>query len=180
MRFERGRQLFPAVLSAALGSLVVAGAPAASAQAADTTKIGFVSVERIVRDSIPAKAAQSKLEAEFSKRQKELQDASARLKTMYEKLEKDSAVTPDSEMARRQKELSDQDKEFQRRQREFNEDLNQRKNEEYAAVLEKANKALKQIAEAEKYDLVLQDVAAYVNPRVDITDKVIKALNSAK
>jgi outer membrane protein len=180
MKSERIRLSLSSIFSFFIAALAIAATHAAAAQAAESTKIGFVSVERIVRESADAKAALVKLEAEFSKRKKELQDSASRLKAMYDKLEKESAVTPDSELARRQKDLADQDKDFQRRQREYNEDLNQRQNEEYAAVLEKANKALKTIAEAEKYDLVLQDTAAYVNPRVDITDKVIKALNSGK
>jgi outer membrane protein len=68
------------------------------------------------------------------------------------------------------------DKDFQRRQREFREDLNQRRNEEMATVLDRASKVVKQMAEAEKYDLVLQE-AVYVGPRIDITEKVLKALN---
>jgi outer membrane protein len=180
MKFEYPRRIVPA-LSFAVMMACGYGAQAQSADAVkEPSKIGFVSVERIVRESEPAKQAQVKLEAEFSKRQKDLQDTAAKLKALYDKLDKEGTVMSEAEVARRQKELADQDKDFQRRQREFSEDLNQRKNDEYAAVLEKATKALKQIAEAEKYDLVLQDVAAYVNPRIDITDKVIKVLNSGK
>jgi outer membrane protein len=140
-------------------------------------RLGYVSLDRILRDSVPAKAAQAKLDVEFSARQKELSDTAARLKPLYDYLEKNASVMSDSERARRQKELSDQDKDFQRRQREFNEDVNQRKNEELAAVVEKANRVIKQIAEAEKYDMIFQE-AVYINPRVDITDKVLKILNS--
>jgi outer membrane protein len=78
----------------------------------------------------------------------------------------------------RQKQLVDQDRDFQRKRREFQEDLNSRKNEELQQVLERANKVVKQVAESEKYDLVLQE-AVYVNPKHDITDKVLKVLNSA-
>lgn len=140
-------------------------------------RLGYVSLDRILRDSVPAKAAQAKLDAEFSARQKELTDTAARLKPLYDFLEKNSAVMSDSERARRQKELADQDKDFQRRQREFNEDVNQRKNEELASVVERANRVIKQVAESEKYDMVFQE-AVYINPRVDITDKVLKILNS--
>ncbi len=148
------------------------------AAAQETSKIGFVSLDRILRDSAPAKAAQAKLEAEFSKRQKDLQDANARLKATADKFDKDSPVLSDSDRARRQRELADLDKDFQRRQREFNEDINQRKNEELAAVVERANRVIRQIAEGEKFDIVFQD-AVYVNPRVDITEKVLKSLNAA-
>ena len=142
---------------------------------AQETKIGFVNTERILREAPTAKAAQIKIEQEFSKREKELQDLSARIKSMSEKLDKESAVMSEADRTRRQREVADLDKDFQRKQREFREDLNQRRNEEVANVLERTNKVIKQIADTEKYDLILQDAVA-VNPRIDITDKVLKAL----
>ena len=147
----------------------------APAHAQESSKIAFVSTERIFREAAPAKAAQSKLEAEFAKRDRDLQDMAARLKTQSEKLDKDSAVLSDSDRAKRQRDLSDLDKEFQRKQREFREDLNQRRNEELAVVLERTNKVIRQIAEAEKYDIVFQE-AVYASKRIDITDKVLKEL----
>lgn len=167
------RRFVPALAACAL---VIAMQPA---MAQDGSKIGFVSLDRILRDSMPAKTAQAKLEAEFSKRQKDLQDVSNRLKAAADKFDKDSPVLSESDRSRRQRELADLDKDFQRRQREFNEDINQRKNEELASVVERANKVIRQIAEGDKYDIVFQD-AVYVNPRIDITDKVLKALNTAK
>ncbi|RJG00868.1 OmpH family outer membrane protein [Noviherbaspirillum sedimenti] len=149
--------------------------PLAGAQAQDA-KIGFVSTERIFREAVPAKAAQTKIEQEFSKRDRELQDLAARLKSTSERLDKDAAVLSESDRMRRQRELTELDKDFQRKQREFREDLNQRRNEELAVVLERTNKVIKQIAEAEKYDIVFQE-AVYASPRIDITDKVLKALN---
>jgi outer membrane protein len=143
---------------------------------AQEVKVGFVSTERIFREAAPAKSANAKIEQEFSKRDKELQDMGARLKAMADKLDKDGPVLSESDRARRQRELSDLDKDFQRRQREFREDLNQRRNEELATVLERTNRVIKQIAEAEKYDIVFQE-AVYISPRIDITDKVLKALN---
>lgn len=147
-----------------------------AAHAQDSARIGFVSTERIFREAAPAKAAQAKLEQEFSRRDKELQDMAARLKTMSEKLDKDAPVLAESDRLRRQRELADLDKDFQRKQREFREDLNQRRNEELAVVLERTNKVIKQIAETEKYDIVFQE-AVYASPRIDITDKVLKALS---
>lgn len=143
---------------------------------AQEVKIGFVSTERIFRDAAPAKAATAKLEQEFSKRDKDLQDLAARLKQAAEKLDKDGPVLSETERTKRQRELTEMDRDFQRRQREFREDLNQRRNEELAVVLEKANKVIKQLAEAEKYDIVFQE-AVYFSPRIDITEKVLRALN---
>ena len=147
-----------------------------AAHAQQDLKVGFVSTERIFRDAAPAKAATAKLEQEFSKREKDLQELAARLKSTAEKLDKDAPVLSDAERGKRQRELAEMDKDFQRRQREFREDLNQRRNEELAVVLERANKVIKQIADAEKYDIVFQE-AVYYSPRIDITDKVLKALN---
>lgn len=143
---------------------------------AQELKIGFVSTERIFRDAAPAKAATSRLEQEFSKREKELQELAARVKSSVEKLDKDAPILTDGDKLKRQRELTEMDKDFQRRQREFREDLNQRRNEELAVVLERANKVIKQIAEAEKYDIVFQE-AVYFSQRIDITEKVLKALN---
>jgi outer membrane protein len=150
-----------------------------SAAQAQEMKIGVVSTERIFREASPYKAAQAKIEQEFSKRQKDLQDQAARLKAAADKLDKDAPVLSDSERSKRQRDLADMDKEFQRNQREFREDLTQRRNEEMANVIDRTNRVIKQIAEAEKYDLILQE-AVYISPRIDITDKVLKALNKSQ
>jgi outer membrane protein len=157
--------------SAAVLALVGVGAQA------QELRIGYVNSDRVLREAAPAKAAQAKLEAEFSKRERELNEIGLRLKAAGEKLDKDAPTLSESERSRRQRDLIDQDREFQRKRREFQEDLGQRKNEELAAVVDRANKVIKQIFETEKYDLVLQE-AVFAGPRVDITDKVIKALNA--
>ncbi len=149
------------------------------AQADDVARIGYVNTDRIFREANTAKAAQAKLEQEFSKREKELVDIGNTLKTASEKLEREAPTLSEAQRNSRQKGLVDQDRDFQRKRREFQEDLNARKNEELQQVLERANKVVKTVAEAEKYDVVLQE-AVYINPRLDITDKVIKALNAAK
>jgi outer membrane protein len=141
-------------------------------------KIGFVSTDRIFKEASTAKAAQTKLEQEFSKREKDLVDQGAGLKSAADKLEREAPTLSEGQRAARQKQLVDQDRDFQRKRREFQEDLNARKNEELQQVLERANKVVKQVAEAEKYDLILQE-AVYVNPKHDITEKVIRVLNSA-
>ncbi len=141
-------------------------------------KIGFVNTDRIFREASSAKAAQAKLEQEFSRREKELVEIGNSLKSNSEKFEREAPTLSESQRASRQKQLLDQDREFQRKRREFQEDLNTRKNEEQQLVLERANRAVKQVAETEKYDVVFQE-AVYINPKHDITEKVIKALNAA-
>jgi outer membrane protein len=161
-------------VAALLVAALVAVAPVAQAQ---DLKIGVVNSDRILRDSTPARAAMQKLEVEFSKRDKDLQEIGARLKTSAERFEKDAPVMTETDRSRRQRELAEMDREFQRKQREFREDFNQRRNEELQALLERTNRIIRQMAEQEKYDLILQE-AVYFNPRIDITEKVLKALNN--
>lgn len=148
---------------------------AVAAPAAAQTKIGYVNTERILRDAMPAKLAQKNLEKEFSARDKQLQALASGLKEMGEKLERDRTVLSDSDRQKRQRDFAESEKDFQRKQREFREDLGQRRNEELAQVLERANRVIKKLAEAEKYDLIVQDVV-YASPGIDITNKIIKAL----
>jgi outer membrane protein len=139
-------------------------------------KIGFVSTERILRESGPAKAAQTKIEKEFKKRDDELQRLAKTLRTQVAQFDKDAPVQSESERVKRQRELSAMDVDLQRRRREFQEDFNRRRNEEFSSIAEKAGVAIKHIAEQEHYDLILQD-AVTVSPRVDITDRVIQSLD---
>ncbi len=145
----------------------------ASAQAEG--RIGFVNTERILRDAVPAQRAQKKIEAEFAKRDQELSRMADQLKKTQDELEKNSVTMSESQRRNKEREFADTNREFQRKQREFREDLNSRRNEELAQVVEQANRVIRQIAEAEKYDIIFQD-AVYANPRIDITDKVIKTL----
>lgn len=158
----------------AVGLMVVASAAAI----AQDFKVGVVNVLRLTNESTPAKLAQQKLEQEFSKRQKELAEQQTNLKSLSEKFERDAPTLSETQRAARQKEYTDVGRDFQRRQREFQEDVNARRNEELQLVMEKATRAVKQVADAEKYDLVLQE-AVYVNSKHDITDKVLKILNTA-
>ena len=160
-------------------ALLLGTAALAAPVQAQEFKAGFVNTDRIFREANTAKAAQAKLEQEFAKREKELNDLGTALKNTSDKFEREAPTLSESQRAQRQKSLIDQDRDFQRKRREFQEDLNARKNEELQQVLDRANRVVRQVAEAEKYDVVLQE-AVYINPKHDITDKVIKALNAAK
>ena len=166
------------VVSRALLIMLASGLVAGAAIAQDF-RIGFVNTERIFREANLAKAAQTKLEQEFARREKEVQGLAAALKAASEKFEREAPTLPESQRSSRQRQLVDMDRDFQRKQREFQEDLNLRKNEELQQVLERANRVIKQVAEAEKYDLVIQE-AVYINPKHDITDKVLSSLNGAR
>ncbi len=166
--------LFKATAVSALLSL-----SALAAQAQDNLKIGYVNVERVMRESNLAKSAQTKLESEFGKREKELADMEAKRRTMAEKLEKDTPMLSEAERARRNREFQDLDRDFQRKGREYQEDLNRRKNEELQNIQERSSRVVKQIFDSEKFDLIFQD-AIFFSPRVDITKRVIDTLNSQK
>ncbi len=162
-------------LFAALAAFV---APQVFAQDSGT-RVAVVNSEKVFNESNLAKAMQTRLQNEFIKRQNDLRDSAQKIKSAAEKLDRDGAVMSEAERVRRQRELADQDRELQRKQREFTEDLNQRTFEERAKIAEKANLVLKQIAEQRKIDLIVQE-AAYASPKADVTDDVIKALNSQK
>lgn len=153
-----------------------ATAPASQPASPPSGKFGFVHTERILRDSAPAMRAQKKIEAEFQKRDRELAGIADQLKRMQADLDKDAMTMTESQRRTKEREFGDLNREFQRKQREFREDLNQRRNEELAQVVEQANRVIRVIAEQEKFDIIFQEMPAYVNPRIDITDKVIKAL----
>ena len=160
--------------------LAFATSVAVSAQAQEL-KIGYVNGERVLREAEPAKRSAAKLEAEFGKRQKELNDQSAAFRAQADKLDKDSPTLSEAEKARRQRELVELDRDLQRKQREYQEDLTQRKNEEINNVSERAQRTIKAIGDAEHYDLIVQDqLVFYVSPRIDLTQKVIDALNASK
>jgi outer membrane protein len=157
-------------------ALAIAASPAAWAQSG---KLGFVNTERILRDAAPAQRAQKKIESEFKKRDQELAQIAGELKKMQDELDKNSMTMSESQRRSKEREFGELNRDFQRKQREFREDLNQRRNEELREVVEQANRVIRQIAEQEKFDIIFQD-AVFASPRIDITDKVIKALDSGK
>jgi outer membrane protein len=145
------------------------------------TSIGFVSLDRIMREAPAAQQAQKNLEKEFSGRAQELSRMGEQLKKMQETLEKNAVTMTDSERQKREREFSDVSRDFQRKQREFNEDLSVKRKAEFERVIERANLAVRQIAEAEKLDVVFQnEQVVWASNRIDITDKVIKALGDTR
>ena len=146
------------------------------AQAQSTGRIGYVYTERLMTESKLAKAADAKIEAEFSKRQKQIQDSISRFKAMSDKFDSEAASLAEPERTKRARELIDMDKDVQRTQREFREDLIQRKSEERATIAARAYKLIEQIAEQEKLDVVLQE-SIWTSSRIDLTDKVLKQLD---
>jgi outer membrane protein len=176
------RNWLTAAFIAVNGVVALAAAPAALAQNPNSgtgVRIAFVNTDRLLRESTPAKAAQTRLQQEFSRREKDINDADAALKTATDNFQRDSPTLNDSQRQQRQRQLADMDRDLQRKRGEFQDDLNARKQEELQKILDRANQVVKQIAQTDHYDVILQE-AVYANPRLDVTDKVIQALNSAK
>ncbi len=142
-------------------------------------RIGVVDTERILRESVPALKAEKRIEKEFATRDQEIKKVSQQVKDIQAFLDKEGMTLPDADRRNKERELDNLNVNLQRLQREFREDLNLRKNEELVVVLGQANKAIQQIAESEKYDLVLQE-AVYRNPKIDITEKVLQYLSKEK
>ena len=142
-------------------------------------KIGFIDAERINRESAPAERASKQLEKEFAPRAQELQRREGEIKSLQAQLEKEAVTMSESDRRAKEQELARMNLDFQRMQREYREDLNLRRNQELSALFERANRVIKQIAESEKFDLILQE-AVYRSPRIDITEKVLKALAESK
>jgi outer membrane protein len=155
-------------------SLILASAFAAVPALADT-KIGFVNTEKLLREAPLSVAAQKKLEREFAARDQELQKLAKQARDLQTQLDKDGVTMSDSERKVKERDLGNLNRELQRQGREFREDLNLRRNEELGQIQERARKAIQDIARAEKFDLVVEQ-AVYVDPKSDITDRVMKAL----
>jgi outer membrane protein len=164
-------RLAAGILPAALLPALFAGAVAAA-----DYKVGFVNTERLFREAAPAKRAQQKLEKEFATRDAEIQKLAKQVRELQALLEKDGVTMSDAERRNKERDLANLTRDLQRGQREFREDLNLRRNEELASVQERANAVIRQMAEAEKFDLILQDPVVFASQRIDITEKVIKAL----
>ena len=151
---------------------------ALSASAQDF-RIGLVNAERVLRESNLSKQADAKMQLEFSKREKEINDLGSNLKAAIEKFERDAPTLSESARMTRQKQLGEQDREFQRKRREYQEEITARRNEELQLIIDRANQVIRQIGESEKYDAILQE-AVYINPKHDITEKVLKVINAGK
>jgi outer membrane protein len=155
-------------------SLILATAFAA-APALANTKIGFVNTERLLREAPLSVAAQKKLEREFAARDQELQKLAKQARDLQAQLDKDGVTMSDSERKTKERDLGNLNRDLQRQGREFREDLNLRRNEELGQIQERARKAIQEIARAEKFDLIVEQ-AVFVDPKSDITDRVMKAL----
>lgn len=145
---------------------------------ASEAKIGYVNLQKVGNEATQAVRAMKKLRAEFEKREQEIQRLDASIKAMIEKLDKEGVTMAASERRTRERELADASRELQTKKRDFREDWSLRQNEELMLLNESVAKVIRKIAETDKYDLIVQD-AVYASQAIDITARVIKAMNDA-
>lgn len=163
------------VRACAVSAVVAIGALASMPAHAQGSKIGFVNTERILRESGPAKSAQAKLDTEFKRRETEVQGLQQKAQSLTQKYERDRATMNETARMKSEREINTAQQDFERKGRELREDFSVRQNEALQGIIQSANAAIKQIAERENYDIIIQD-AVTVNPSIDITEKVIQAL----
>ena len=170
------KQAGKAVMNRLTLSVVAIMLSAVAMPSAHAEKIGFVNTERLLREAPLSVKAQKKLEKEFSPREQELQKMAKQARDIQVQLDKDGVTMSDSERKAKERDLAGLNRELQRQGREFREELNQRRNQELGDIQEKARKAILEIAKAEKFDLIVEQ-AVYFNPKIDITDRVMKSLS---
>ena len=166
------KKLLPLILTTAVFGLSLAAPQAGAAE----LKIGVVNMERILRDSQSAAQASERLNAEGQRRQEEIDAFTKRFKQRLERFEKDAPSMAESERVTERRELAEMERDVARRSREARDEFNQRRNEEVLLLQGRAGRVIQQIAEAEKFDLVLYEFF-YASKKVDITDRVMKELD---
>jgi outer membrane protein len=160
------------VLSAGLALLAPLGAAHAE------LKIAVVNVPRLLEEAPQAKASMQALQDEFAPRQRSIVAQQKDLKTKEEKLQRDGAVMAENERRNAEKDLRDGQREMQRKQNEYVEDLNLRRNEELGKLQRSLLQEVQTFARSANYDVVLGDGVLYVNESMDITAQVLSALQS--
>lgn len=139
-------------------------------------KVGYVQVDKILQDAPQTAESGKKLEREFSPRSQELERLAKQIKDLETSLDKDGLTLADADRRNKERDVQNLKTEFQRKQRELREDISLRKNEELGVLQDKVNKAVQTVAETEGYDLVVYGGVAFASKKIDITDKVLKAL----
>jgi outer membrane protein len=167
--------VLPLAFAAAVPAQTPAPAAAPAAGGGAPVRFAVVNLDRILREAPAAQAAQKRIETEFAKRDQELKDLAGRIQRMQEALQKDAVTLSEGDRRNRERELGEASRDFQRKQTELREDFERRRKEEFSSILQKADAAVRKIAEADKLDIVFQQ-AVYANPRIDITERVIKMM----
>jgi outer membrane protein len=154
---------------------VVAAAFTAVPVSAQNLKIGVINVGRLLEQSPQSETVTKQLQDEFGPRQRELAASEQRLRTQQETFNRDAPVMGEDERLNLERQIRDAQRDLQRAQNEYLEDLNLRRNEEVGKLQREVLLKVQEYARAQKYDLVLAD-AIFVSTAVDITDAVLAVL----
>jgi outer membrane protein len=163
------------VRCAAVAALLTVACGGAAAQ---DYKIGVINTDRILRESAPAKDAAKKIEQEFAAREATVARLDRELRDVTSQLERGGTMT-EADRAAKQREAETRGRELERTRRQLAEDLKARQFDEMGKIKERLDAVLTKLAKDQGYDLILQD-GLFVRRSVDITDAVIKALETAK
>jgi outer membrane protein len=150
----------------------------AAGQASAEIKIGFVNFEKLLEEAPQTKSAMQALDNEFGPRRRELMTLQNDLKAKDDKLQKEGAVMSEGDRANAEKTLRDQQREFQRKAGEFQDDASTRKNEELGKVQRYLVEEIQTYANAQGFDLVLGQGVFFAKPALDITANVLAVLTS--
>ena len=143
---------------------------------AETYKIGAVDALRVLEQSPQADAARKMIEKEFAPRDKKLVAEQQKIKNMEEKLNKDGAIMSEQERTKLERDIINARRDLKRSQDEFREDLNFRRNEEFAKIQKKIAQTVQQIAQDEGFDLILDSGVVFASSKVNITNLIIEKL----
>lgn len=166
------------IVSSIVPALVATVAFAAPAQA--DIKVGVVNYGRLMQDSPQAKTALDAIRGEFAGREKELQTSQVQLKSKEDRMQKDAATMSETQRSSSEKELRDGYRELARKQQEFQDDLNARRNEDMSRLQKALVEEVQVYAKAQNFDLVLADGVIYFNNSMDITPAILTALQARK
>jgi len=166
-------------LNLILGLGIAAAVAFSSTVHAADYKIGVVQAVRVLEAAPQAEAAKKKLEAEFAGKDKTLVSKQKELKGLEDRAAKDAAIMSESERARLERDVMNLRRELKRDSDEFRDDVNFRRNEEFAKIQKQIVEAIQTIAAEQKYDLVLGEGVIFASKAVDITDMVIDRLKKA-
>ena len=164
------------ILRMARRSLIILAAVAVLSAAA---VYGFQSLAETLKVSVDQMQGSSQeLQTQLDTKRDNLQKVTKQARDLQTQLDKDGVTMSETDRKNKERELANLNREFQRQSREFREDLNLRRNEELGHIQERARKVIVDIGKTEKYDIIIEQAAVYVDPKSDITDRVMKALGS--
>ncbi len=142
---------------------------------AQSPKIGYVSGARLEKESAIMQQAAEEIRRELAPREQQLQALQKQGMDLQQQLEKGGDSMPPAERQAKEKTLNGIAQQFEQMRRSLAEDLEILRREKYQRAVVQVNAVIQSIADAGKYDLIVQE-AVYNNAQIDITDQVLKEI----